>query len=299
MATKNISEIDRNIDAIYQTRHVTNAMYMLSVTAMRRGMTNIGYNREYMRNVCTAVKDILEKSPDIRNAFIGSAEERRELDTAFFVIASDKSLCGAYNVNVAAEVERQLSRIREDGRRAIVYTAGYKIEEILKNRGIEVRKNFDGVSQYPSLMHAYRMAQEVISLFRSGCVKDVYVIFTDYVSAARQPVVTHRLLPLAVENFETVSLERPYAAQMTYVPSPEETYEKIVRQYLQGFLYGSLCSALVCENLARMTAMQSATRSADEMLQKLEAAYNAARQLQITSELTEIAAATELIKNAI
>jgi len=299
MATKNISEIERNIDAIYQTRHVTNAMYMLSVTAMRRGMANIGYNREYMRNVCTAVKDILEKSPDVRNAFIGSAAERRELDSAFFVLASDKSLCGAYNQNIAAETEQRLRRVADEGRGAIVYTAGLKIGEILQNRGVTVKKNFDGASQYPSLLHAYRMAQEVIGLFRSGCVKDVYVIFTDYVSAAKQLVVTHRLLPLAVENFETVALERPYAAQMTYVPSAEEAYGKIVRQYLQGFLYGSLCSALVCENLARMTAMQSATRSADEMIRKLEAAYNAARQLQITSELVEIAAAAELIKNAI
>ena len=64
-------------------------------------------------------------------------------------------------------------------------------------------------------------------------------------------------------------------------------------------MYGALCSSLVCENLARMTAMQSATHNADEMLRKLESAYNTARQLAITSELTEIAAATELIKNAI
>jgi F-type H+-transporting ATPase subunit gamma len=299
MATKNISEIERNIDAIYQTRHVTNAMYMLSVTAMRRGLANIGYNREYMRNVCTAVKDILEKSPDVRNTFVDSDSYLGRDDAAFLVIASDKSLCGAYNQNVAAEVERQIRRVAGEGRRAIVATAGIKIEEILRNRGVDVYKNFDGASQYPSLPHAYRIAQEVIDAFRGGHVKDVYVIFTDYVSAVKQPVVTHRLLPLAVKNFETVALDRPYAAQMTYVPSPQEAYNKIVRQYLQGFLYGSLCSALVCENLARMTAMQSATRSADEMLNKLEAAYNAARQLQITSELVEIAAATELIKNAI
>ena len=299
MATKNMSEIDRNIDAIYQTRHVTNAMYMLSVTAMRRGLANVGYHREYMRNVCTAVKDILEKSPDVRSAFIVNSGENDVRPAAFFVIASDKSLCGAYNQNVASEVERQLARIREDGREAIVYTAGLKIEEILRGRGVDVRKNFDGASQYPSLQHAYRMAQEIIGIFRSGDVRDVYVIFTDYVTSAFQRAVTHRLLPLAVENFEKVALERPYAAQMTYVPSPEEAYEKIVRQYLQGFLYGCLCSAQVCENLARMTAMQSATRNADEMLRKLEAAYNTARQLQITSELTEIAAATELIKNAI
>ena len=88
-------------------------------------------------------------------------------------------------------------------------------------------------------------------------------------------------------------------AKLRRQPSPEEAYEKIVRQYLQGFLYGALCSSLVCENLARMTAMQSATHNADEMLRKLESAYNTARQLAITSELTEIAAATELIKNAI
>ena len=299
MATTHISEIERNIDAIYQTRHVTNAMYMLSVTAMRRGMSNIGYNREYMRNVCSAVKDILEKSPDVRNAFINDDGDRDKGDAAFLVIASDKSLCGAYNQNVAAEVDRQIRRVKEDGRGTIVYTAGLKIGEILHARGVEISRNFDGASQYPSLLHAYRMAQEVIDVFRSGCARDVYVIFTDYLSAAKQLVVTHRLLPLAVENFETVSLERPYAAQMTYVPSPEEAYEKIVRQYLQGMLYGCLCSALVCENLARMNAMQSATHNADEMLRKLESAYNTARQLAITNELTEIAAATELIKNAI
>lgn len=299
MATKNISEIERNIDAIYQTRHVTNAMYMLSVTAMRRGLANIGYNREYMRNVCSAVKDILEKSPDVRNAFIHAEDEADRRDTAFFVIASDKSLCGAYNQNVASEAERQIRRVREDGRGVLVYTAGQKIEEILKNRGVDVCRNFDGASQYPSLQKAYRIAQEIIGLFRSGSVRDVYVVYTDYVSSTRQIATTHRLLPLAVENFETVALERPYTALMTYVPSPEETYEKIVRQYLQGFLYGALCSSLVCENLARMTAMQSATHNADEMLRKLESAYNTARQLAITSELTEIAAATELIKNAI
>lgn len=299
MATKNISEINRNIDAIYQTRHVTNAMYMLSVTAMRRAQANIGYNREYMREVCTAVKDILEKSPDVRNTFVDADSRQDSTDTAFLVIASDKSLCGAYNQNVAAEAERQIRRVKEEGRETIVYTAGLKIGEILRGRGVEIRRNFDGASQFPSLLHTYRMAQEIISLFLGGYVRDVYVIFTDYVSAAYWPVVTHRLLPLSEKNFETVSLDRPYAAQMTYVPSPEDVYEKIVRQYLQGFLYGALCSALVCENMARMTAMQSATHNADEMLTELESAYNEARQLAITNELTEIAAATELIQNAI
>ena len=295
---KNINEINRNLDAVEQTRHITNAMYMLSVTAMRKGMAQIEYNRRYMRFVCAAVKDILEKSPEVRNAYISglSAEKR---DTAFLVLASDKSLCGAYNQNVAAVVQQQLRRTAEDGREAIVYTAGQKINEILRSRGIDVYRNFDGASQVPTMHHAYVMAQEMIDIFLCGYVQDIYVIFTDYVSAAAQPVLCHRLLPLAVQNFELFGLRQPYEAKMTYEPSVEAVYEKIVPEYLQGYLYACLCNAVVCENLARMTAMQSATRNADEMLKSLNTAYNTARQQIITDELTEIAAATELIHKAI
>lgn len=296
---KNISEINRNLDAVQQTRHITNAMYMLSVTAMRKGMVQIGYNRKYMRYLCTAVKDILEKSPDVRNTFIYGDGYSGKRDAAFLVIASDKSLCGAYNQTVAAAAQREIRRVAHEGRESIVYTAGLKIAEILRNRGVEVYKNFDGASQYPTMHHAYEMAQEVIEIYRCGYVQDVYVIFTDYVSAAQQPVLCHRLLPLAAENFETVSLQQPYQAEMTYEPSPEAVFEKMVPEYLQGYLYGCLCNALVCENMARMTAMQSATHNADEMLKSLETAYNIARQQQITSELTEIAAATDLINKAI
>ena len=299
MATKNMSEIVRNLDAINQTRHVTNAMYMLSVTAMRRGLAQIDYNRNYMRYLCTAVKDILEKSPDVRHSFLDDDGYLGKRDTAFLVIASDKSLCGAYNQNVAAALIRQMQRVKNEGREAVVYTAGLKIEEMLRGRGIDVYRNFDGASQFPSMHHVYTIVQELIDIYRCGNVRDVYVIFTSYESAVNQPVVAHRLLPLAVENFETVSLQRPYSAKMTYEPSPEEVFNKMVPQYMQGFLYGAFCSANVCENMARMTAMQSATQSADEMLKKLRNDYNAARQLAITSELTEIAAATELTKNAI
>lgn len=294
---KNINEINRTIDAIEQTRHITNAMYMLSVTAMRRGMAQIDYNRAYMCDICAAVRDILAHSPDVRNAFLLDDEGKR--NTAFLVIASDKSLCGAYNHNVAAVVQQQIQRASANGGTTAVYTAGFKIEEILRNRGIDVIQNFAGASQMPSMRHAHTMAQEMIDIFRCGEAQEIYVIFTDYVSAAQQPVLCRRLLPLAVENFESETSAGTYADRMTYEPSVEAVYEKMVPEYLQGYLYGCLCSAQVCENMARMTAMQSATHNADEMLKSLDTAYNTARQQIITSELTEIAAATELINKAI
>ncbi|MBQ7542982.1 MAG: ATP synthase F1 subunit gamma [Clostridia bacterium] len=299
MAVKNINEINRDLDAIYQTRHVTNAMYMLSASAMRQGMERADYNRAYMRYVCTAVKDLLEKSPDVRNAFIDSDGYLGKHDTAFLVIASDKSLCGAYNQNVAAVVEAQLQRVRADGRETVVYTAGLKIAEILRARGVEIYRDFEGASQYPSMHHVYTIAQELIDIYRCGFVRDIYVVFTEYESAAKQSVIIHRLLPLVVENFETIPIDAPYPARMTYEPSSEEVFNKMVPQYLQGYLYGCFCSAQICENLSRMEAMQSATRNADEMIKKLTTAYNTARQLTITSELTEIAAATELIRHSV
>lgn len=296
---KNVNEIIRDLDAIDQTRHVTNAMYMLSVTAMRKGLSRIDYNRRYMSYVCTAVKDILEKSPEVRHPYIHSDDYDGRQDVALLVIASDKSLCGGYNMSIVSAVETQCRAFREQGRQAVLYTAGRKAEEILRLRGYEIRKNYDGASQYPSMHHAYQIAHELIDIYLSGEAKDVYVIFTDYVSAAEQTVVIHRLLPLSVKNFDRFSLRQPYEGRMTYEPSVDEVYKRMVPQYLQGYLYGCLCSAQVCENMARMTAMQSATRNADEMLKKLETTYNDARQLNITNELTEIAAATELINKAI
>ena len=108
----------------------------------------------------------------------------------------------------------------------------------------------------------------------------------------------HRLLPLSAENFGAAAPSDP-DGYMTYEPSVEAVYERMIPLYLSGYLYGCLCSELVCENMARMNAMQSATRNADEMLKKLGTAYNDARQLAITAELTEIAAATELLRKAI
>ncbi|MGN0636083.1 MAG: ATP synthase F1 subunit gamma [Acutalibacteraceae bacterium] len=295
---KNISEINRNLDAIEQTRHITNAMYLLSVSAMRKNLAQVGYNHKYMHRLCAAVKDILEKSPDIHNTFFNDDGYLGKRDTAFLVIASDKSLCGAYNYNVAAEVENQLRRVQGEGREVILYTAGLKLAEILKNRGIECYKNFDGASQYPSMQQAYRIAEELIDIYKVGYVQDVYVIFTDYVSAAVQPVRVHKLLPLAAENFQEVE-SVAYHAQMTYEPSVEAVFDAVVSQFMQGYLYSCLCNALVCENMARMSAMQSATENADAMLKELSTAYNSARQMAITAELTEIAAATELMQHAI
>ena len=296
---KNISEINRNLDAIRQTRHITNAMYLLSVSTMRKGLAQIGYNRSYMQRLCLTVLDILQKSPELHHPFLDGDDYSGKWDTALFVIASDKSLCGAYNQNVAAAAEKQIRMTAEDGRETIVYTAGQKIAELLRGHGIEVYKNFDEASQYPSLAQAYRIAGEMIDIFRCGYVQDIYIVFTDYVSAAVQPVRVQRLLPLSAENFAYPKTTAACSAHMTYEPSVEAVLEKVVSQYMQGYIYGSLCNALVCENMARMTAMQSATRNADEMLKSLETAYNSARQLAITGELTEIAAATELIQHSI
>ena len=297
--TKNIGEINRNLEAIEQTRHITNAMYLLSVSAMQKGREQVDYSHKYIRRIRETVKDILEQSPDVHSTFTNEdAAYLGKRDAAFFVIGSDKSLCGAYNYNIAAEVERQIQLVQQDGREAIVYTAGLKIAEILKNRGMDVYKNFDGASQYPSLPQTYRISEELIDIYKVGYVQDIYVIFTDYVSAVAQPVCVHKLLPLSLENFTDLPSAK-HRTWMTYEPSVEAAYAAIVSQYMQGYLYSCLCNALVCENMERMTAMQSATENADAMLKELNTAYNMARQDAITAELTEIAAATELMQHAI
>ena len=121
----------------------------------------------------------------------------------------------------------------------------------------------------------------------------MYIVYTEFVNSSVQTPKCVRLLPLLRRDYTDVSYEYNYQAQAIYEPSIEKVFEHLVYQYITGFMYDVFMQSSASENIARMTAMQNATRNADEMTAALSAQLNAARQLQITNEITEIAAACE------
>lgn len=284
----NANEIKQHLNAVEQTRQITNAMYLLSTSRMKKAMQNIDFNLFYLKRLRATIKDILSKASDsgIHNKFI---EDNGLGTAAFVVITSDKGLCGGYNsavVKLAAEKMKAYEN-------PILISLGVIGDGLLKNAGFEPKNSWYGASQHPTMNLAIQMAHRLIDLYLTDDCHEIFVVYTEYVNSAVQIPRCVRLMPLFMHDFEDVSYEYDYSSKVIYEPSVEAVFDHLIYQFVTGFMYDIFMQSAASENIARMTAMQNATRNADEMIQKLSSELNAARQLQITNEITEIAAAAE------
>ncbi len=284
----NTNEIKQRLKAVSETRQITNAMYLLSSSRMKKAMQNIDFNLFYMKRLRATIKDILSKAKrnNIHNKFI---DDNGSGSAVFVVITSDKGLCGGYN---SAVIHEALSKMK-DYDEPLVISLGLMGDRLLKNAGITPEFSWYGASQHPTLNLAEQVANKLIELYLTNDYHEVYIVYTEFVNSSVQTPKCVRLLPLLRRDYTDVSYEYNYQAQAIYEPSIEKVFEHLVYQYITGFMYDVFMQSSASENIARMTAMQNATRNADEMTAALSAQLNAARQLQITNEITEIAAACE------
>ncbi|MBE6569803.1 MAG: ATP synthase F1 subunit gamma [Ruminococcaceae bacterium] len=286
--------IKNHIKAIRQTRQITGAMYLLSASRMRQTIKRIEYNLEYMQRLRATIKDIIiHTGGQIRHPYLNG--RKHDNTCLFIVITGDKGLCGGYNTNLLHFAEEQMAKFTDKKKRLAVI--GIVGEEHFRAKGIEPDYCWRGVIQNPAMYSARAMTDILVEEFENRGTDEVFVIFTHYKNAMQQEPVMMKLLPLSEGDFRDVSVEYEYKSDIIFEPSPEVVFQKLVPQFMVGSLFNALIQASTSEHASRMNAMQTATSNADEMIAKLEIEYNQTRQLQITNEITEIAAATESIKD--
>ncbi len=285
-----VNEIKQHLKAVQQTRQITNAMYLLSTSRMKQAMQHIDYNLFYLKRLRTTIKDVLSKTKNnnLSNKFI--VDNHIEGSALFVVVTSDKGLCGGYN---SAVVKCAMEKMRSYDN-PVVISLGIIGDKLFKSKGIYPAYSWYGASQHPTMNFASRVAEKLIDLYETGDFHEVYVCFTEYKSASVQEPICDRLLPLLRRDFLDVEREGDKNAQMIFEPDIETVFDNLVSQYITGFLFDVFMQASASENISRMNAMQNATKNADEMIKGLSTELNAARQLQITNEITEISAAVEM-----
>jgi len=288
---KNMNEIRRHIKAVEQTRQITNAMYLLSTSQMKKAISKMTFNRTYLRRIRATVKDILLHT-DRDHVYLEDRGNRRQ---AFVVIAGDKEMCGSYNNDVIKEAVKKIRQCPEP----LVMTVGLCAHTGLEKAGITVSNHWYGASQNPFVYHAREITNSLTDLYLENEIDEAYVIFKRYYSQVNQVIRCMRLLPLHLEDFSKIDCEFESSREIDFTPSFKEVFDTMVPEYMLGYIFAALNHASACENIARMNAMQSATKNADEMIEKLSREFNAARQLAITNEITEIASATSLSENAV
>lgn len=200
----------------------------------------------------------------------------------YVVIAGDRGLAGGYNNNILKLVYSQM----EDG--AAVLPIGKKAVEYFRRKNVTVITESYAEAASVSIGDCYTIAKMLADGFLDGSFGKLTLGYTNFVSMLSQTPSTLDLLPLRVSTEK-----RKTQNAILYEPGSEAVFNAIVPEYLGGVLYGALCESTASEQAARRTAMDSATKNADEIIDDLNLRYNRARQGAITQEITEIVAGAE------
>ena len=208
---------------------------------------------------------------------------------AIITITGNRGLAGGYNNNIAKEIMAAFSPEETD-----IYAIGRKGLEILSRKGYRIVEDYSEVINEPLYGDAIKIGKNVLASYEKGEVGEIYLAYTNFKNMVSQEPQLIKLLPINVEEIMQ-DVEVDTLTPMNFEPEAEDALDMIIPKYMNNILYGAFIESIASENGARMQAMDSATKNADDMIADLSLKYNRARQSSITQELTEIIAGAEAI----
>lgn len=287
----NAREIRSRIKSIQDIMKITNAMYLISSSKLKKAKKSLQATKPYYEALQSTIYDILLRAPHISSVYFGRREEipQENRKKGYLIITADKGLAGSYNHNVIKMAEEEMKNSNQN----FLFAVGQVGRQYFTKKGVEVDCEFLYTAQNPTMYRAGMISSTLIDLFINHHLDDVYVIYTKMVTPMRAEVKTIKLLPLERKKFERRAAGYTHSL---FEPTPKIVMEHLVPNYLKGLIFGILVEAFSAEQNARMTAMEAATKSAKDMLKSLELQYNRARQAAITQEITEIVSGAKSLK---
>ena len=287
-----ITEIRSRMRSVEQTLKITNAMYLISSAKVKKARKQLSEVEPYFDRLAKTILDIFRHSPDLQHRYIeGHEKPKEERKTGFVVITGDKGLAGAYNHNVLKLAESYLARKKDP----TLFLIGQMGRHYFEKKHISIDGEFMYTAQDPTLERAREIVDTLVGLFEQGALDDIYLVFTHTYSAMRMEPEIIKLLPLdraMLSARRGLSEADQYRDVVRYEPSKEAVLDVLVPGVLKGYMFAALVESFCSEQNARMTAMDTASDSAKEMLSSLSLEFNRARQGAITQEITEIAGGT-------
>ena len=286
-----LRDIRRRIGSVKSTQQITKAMKMVAAAKLRRAQEAITRARPYATLLEQALARIAARAAAEEIAPHPLLAVRAARAAELVVITSDRGLAGGFNSNVGRRAQRFLVETSDQYEKVHVSTIGRKGRDFLRARRIAVRKDFTGVHANLGFDKAQEIAREYSERFLSGEVDAVFVLFNEFRSAISQKVTLKQLLPV-----ETGGAAEAGGVDFLYEPDRKKLLEDLVPRHLDVQVWRALLDSAASEHGARMTAMESATKNATEMIAALSLQYNRARQAYITKELMEIVSGAEALK---
>ncbi|MGC3999759.1 MAG: ATP synthase F1 subunit gamma [Anaeromyxobacter sp.] len=287
-----LRDIRNRITSVKSTRQITKAMKMVSAAKFRRAQDAILKTRPYALLLDQALSRVAARSGADEQGSHPLLETRPARVIEVVGITSDRGLAGGFNSNIVRRVQRFLTENEGRFERILISTIGRKARDYCRSRHIDVRKDYTGVHADLRYQKAEAIAAEYTERFLAGEVDAVYLCYNEFKSAISQKPVIVQLLPIEPPAAEG---EGP-AIDFRYEPAREQLLAQLLPRHVAMQVWRALLESAASEHGARMSAMESATKNADEMIGNLTLQYNRARQAYVTKELMEIVSGAEALK---
>lgn len=281
-------DIKARIVATKKTAQITNAMYMVSASKLKKAEKAMIAYRPMVKRLNHIIQGVLTDN-ELSHVLL---EVRPVQKTCYILISSDRGLAGPYNANLFRKFQSHIKESNIDPETVMVAAIGQKAYsfakrnqyQLINDKPIHVRDDIQFID-------FKEITQKFIDLFLNQTVDEIVVFYSHFINTLYQNVEAKKLLPITLEP-----TDEPHKNRYDYEPNKHEIINQLMPMYVENTLYGFILEAKAGEHASRMTAMRSATDNAKDVIKKLELHYNRARQAAITIELTDIIGGANAVK---
>ncbi|MDD9378931.1 F0F1 ATP synthase subunit gamma [Streptomyces sp. ZAF1911] len=290
----------RRIRAITATKKITKAMEMIAASRIVKAQRKVAASMPYATELTRAVTAVATGS-NTKHAL--TTEVEAPVRAAIVLITSDRGLAGGYSSNAIKQAERLTERLRGEGKEVDTYIVGRKGVAYYGFRERKVTESWTGFTDSPAYADAKRVAAPLIEAIQTvtaeGGVDELHIVYTEFVSMMTQNAVDGRMLPLSLDQAaEESGTKGEILPLFDFEPSAEDVLDALLPRYVESRIYNALLQSAASEHAARRRAMKSATDNAGDLIKSLSRLANAARQAEITQEISEIVGGASAMADA-
>jgi len=290
----------RRIRSVKATKKITRAMELISASRIVKAQQRVSASTPYANELTRAVSAVATFSNTNHPLTTESANPKR---AAVLIITADRGMAGAYSSSAIKEADGLVITLKQRGLEVNTYLVGRKAVNYFKFRNRPVKNSWTGFSDNPTYAHAKKISDQLIAAFIADAqvdingVDELHIVYTEFKSMITQIAMNKRMLPL-----EVVEADAPAPAGLLpmyeFEPNAGEVLNALLPRYIESRVFNALLQSAASEHAARRRAMKSATDNADELIKSLTRLANAARQAEITQEISEIVGGADALASA-
>lgn len=295
--------VRRRIKTVQSTKKITRAMELIAASRIVKAQQRLNATLPYTLELNRALTAAASNTSTLSDHPLTATDRGRER-AALLVITADRGLAGAYSSNAIREAQALTALLGDEGFEIVNYVVGRKGEAWFRFRGREIEQSWTGVSDQPTYEDASAIADAVLERFLTptaeGGADQIHIVYTHFANMVSQEVRVRRILPLEVveEHEDRDESARAYDPLYEFEPSAEAVLDALLPKYVRTIVYAAMLESAASEHAARRRAMKAATDNADEIIKSLTRQANAARQAEITQEISEIVGGADALSSA-